>query len=429
MSSVKASTEPMMWGRSSPARRRRPPRGARAVNAIARAAARVGMRGPSLDEDAIVEAAESATGYSDFGSVEYVEPMGVLLDSLRREARLTPLGRYFARGMVQHALENRLRLTNDWSAHPEILEERIVRPLFVVGLPRTGTTILQHLLSLDPAHRSLLGWEAASPSPPPERATYDTDPRITGSARTSRLVDYLAPEARVLHPVGPQTPTECVTLFVNSFASLETTTINWLPSYLEWCLAADYRPHYAFYARQLQQLQWKAPGERWLLKSPAHVFWLDIVLETFPDACIVMTHRDPLDAVTSYCSLSSVLMAIGSDHVDLAGLGPTWSSTWAQGLERAAQTRDRYGDARFVDVQYDDLLADGPGTVRRIYEHFSFRFDPAMTQRMTDYLARNPAHKGGVHRYSSEQFGIDRDEAARLFAPYRERFAVRAEQG
>jgi hypothetical protein len=403
------------------------PRGARLLNATARIARRVGVRGPALDGSAARAAACKKTGLGDFGSDEFHEPMDVLVRSLETDAELTPLGRYFARGMVQHALENRLLLQRDWTTQPAILSERIERPLFIIGLPRSGTTILQHLLALDPAHRSLLGWEAASPSPPPERATYDRDPRIAAGERTAKLLDYLAPEARTLHPVGPTLPTECVTLFVNSFASLETTTIHWLPSYLEWCLRAEYGPHYRYYRRQLQLLQYRAPGERWLLKSPAHLFWLDTLLEVFPDACIVMTHRDPVQAVTSYCSLSAVLCGIGSERVDLRAIGATWPRVWAEGLARAACVRDVVGDDRFFDMHYDAFMHDPPGVVEEIYDRFGLAFDTAMIDRMRRHLAAHPAHGGGTHRYTPEQFGLDAAVEHGRFAPYRDRFGVRAE--
>ena len=405
---------------------RRPPKAVRAANAAGRVLRVLGRDVPSLEESRLLGAARRRTGLHDFGTDEFREPLIVLLDSLEREARLTPLGRYFARGQIESSLENRLRLRADLSDHPGIAREEIRRPLYVVGLPRTGTTILQNLLALDPANRSLMQWEAARPSPPPERATYETDPRIAAAGKTTRLLDYLAPDARSLHPVGPRMPTECVTLFANSFASLEIPTIHEVPTYLRWCLDADMGPHYGYYRSQLQHLQWRCPGERWLLKSPAHLFWLDVLLDTFPDACIVQTHRDPLQAVGSYCSLAAVLHSIGSDEVDLHAIGEAWSAAWAEGLARAAAAREK-APASFFDSHYDEFLTDPPAAVRRIYEHFDLPFPDGFEDRMRRYLDQNPQHSAGVHRYSLDQFGLDPASEGERFEDYRRRYGVSEE--
>ena len=380
-----------------------------------------------LDEARLIDMARRRTGLDDLGTDEFREPLVVLLDSLEREARLTPLGRYFARGQIVSSLENRLKLRADLRDHPDIASEEIRRPLYVVGLPRTGTTLLQNLLALDPANRSLLHWEAARPSPPPERATYETDVRISAAERTVRLLDYLAPDARALHAVGPRVPTECVTLLANSFASLEIPTIHEVPEYLRWCLSADMRPHYAYYHSQLQHLQWHCSGERWLLKSPAHLFWIDVLLETFPDACIVQTHRDPLKAIGSYCSLAAVLHSIGSDSVDLRSIGETWAAAWAEGLDRAMAVRERVAGGAFFDSHYDEFLANPPVMVRRIYEHFELPFPHGFDERMRRYLQQHPQHASGVHRYSLEQFGMNPAVESSRFERYRRRFGVRAE--
>ena len=245
----------------------------------------------------------------------------------------------------------------------------------IIGLPRTGTTLLQHLLAQDPAHRVLRNWEATSPAPPP-RPGDDDDPRIAASERGMKLLDYLAPDARALHPVAPTLPTECVTLFSNSCASLELATINYIPSYLRFCLETDMAPHYDYFRRQLLTLQWHDPRERWLLKSPAHLFWVGELLDALPGARVVQTHRDPLDVLASFCSLSAVLCGIGSDHVDQRALGELWAPVWAEGLERTRAVRAARPDDQFLDVDYPDLVGDPLGTVRRIYAGFDLELSP-----------------------------------------------------
>jgi len=261
----------------------------------------------------------------------------------------------------------------------------------------------------------LRNWEATTPTPPPRAGDVD-DPRIAASERGMKLLDYLAPDARALHPVAPDLPTECVTLFSNSFASLELATINFVPSYLRFCLGTAMGPHYDYFRRQLLTLQWHDPRERWLLKSPAHLFWLGELLDALPGAQIVQTHRDPLDVLASFCSLSAVLCGIGSDHVDQRALGELWAPVWAEGLERTRAVRAERTDDRFVDVHYPDLVGDPLGTVRRIYAGFDLELSPEAEQGMRRYLDEHPQHGAGVHTYTLEQFGLDRITESARFA-------------
>ena len=177
---------------------------------------------------------------------------------------------------------------------------------------------------------------------------------------------------------------------------------------------------YRYFRRQLQLLQWHDRGERWLLKSPAHLFWVDELLAALPGARLIQTHRDPLQVLASFCSLSAVLCGIGSDHVDQHALGAQWAPTWAEGLERTARSRRAHPGTPAVDVQYPDLVADPLGTVRRIYDGFGLPLSDAAERGMTRYLAEHPQHAGGVHRYSLEQFGLDPAHEADRFAAYRE---------
>jgi len=369
----------------------------------------------SLDPAELEETARQGTGLDDLGGVAHRPGLQALAASLQSEARLTPAGRYFARGQMLNSLVNRLRLEQTWAQTPAILHGALPAPIVIIGLPRTGTTLLQHLLAQDPAHRVLRNWEATSPAPPP-RPGDDDDPRIAASERGMKLLDYLAPDARALHPVAPTLPTECVTLFSNSCASLELATINFIPSYLRFCLETDMAPHYDYFRRQLLTLQWHDPRERWLLKSPAHLFWVGELLDALPGARVVQTHRDPLDVLASFCSLSAVLCGIGSDHVDQQALGELWAPVWAEGLERTRAVRAARPDDRFVDVDYPDLIGDPLGTVRRIYAGFDLELTSVAEAGMQRYLDEHPQHGAGVHRYTLEQFGLDRATEAARFA-------------
>ncbi|KAA0234634.1 MAG: sulfotransferase [Actinobacteria bacterium] len=424
--------EPMVAPESNSLRFEAPHRPAfvRILNEVGRRIEALGLNPFEIDESRITAAVEKQTGLHDFGEDLYRQPMRVLIDSFNSEARLNPLGRYFARGFVLAALRNRLQLQDWWTRHPEILDQPVVRPIVVIGLPRTGSTLLQNLLAQDLHNRSLLGWEASFPTPPPERETYLTDPRIRRVEMVSKVVDYLSPAARGLHPVGATMPTECVTLFANSFGNMDISGINWVPSYLDNWLASDLTPHYRYFKKQLQLLQWQNPRERWSLKTPAHLFALDSLLEVFPDACVVQTHRDPSRVIGSFCSLAATLYAIGSDEVDVDALGRAWCEVWAVGLDRTMAFRRKAGESdQFLDVHYRDLLADPVGTVHRIYDHFGLEMAKTADTHMRAFMVKNPQHKKGVHRYTLEQFGLAAADVERRYAEYCREYGVATGSG
>ncbi|HLI43123.1 MAG TPA: sulfotransferase [Acidimicrobiales bacterium] len=358
-------------------------------------------------------------GSARFGS-GYEEPLQVLARALSTEAHLTTTGRYFARDTLVGLLERRVEIEAALAERPAILEEPVEAPVVIVGLPRSGTTLLQGLLAADDANRSLRYFEATRPCPPPEEATYLADPRIARCSKAFRVFDYLAPQAKVIHPLGPTLPTECVSLLNHSFASLEFAATYRVPSYVAWYLGADLSPHYRYYLRQLQLLQSRWRRERWVLKSPTHLFALPALTEVFPSARIVQLHRDPLDAVASFASMVAILRGVTSDHVDLAEVGREWSALWLEGLRRfsAARPAATSGGAQVLDVDYRTLVADPVATVLSIYERFGLEPAPGFVDGMRAHLAASPQHLHGVHRYSLEQFSLRRDELAEQFAPY-----------
>jgi hypothetical protein len=376
----------------------------------------------SLDPDDLVAAARRRAGRHDLDltrpeSAGFAEPLEVLTRSLEDEADLTPAGRYFAREQLLTSLANRLALTQVLAADEQIGASQLAPAIVIVGLPRSGTTFLQHLLARDPAHRSLHHWEAAHPAAP--RSPDDDLAAQRAMDRSLRLLDYLAPDARVLHPVDTLEPTECVTLFSNSFASLELATMHQVPSYLRWCLDHDLHDAYDEYALQLRVLQSRERRPRWLLKCPAHLFWPDQLLRVLPGATVVQIHRDPLEVLGSFCSLSAVLCGIGSDHVDLEAIGASWAPAWAAGLDRMAGARARWPGTPVVDVDYRELLADPLGTVGRIYARCEVEPTDLTRTRMSEFLSSHVQHAGGVHRYSLAQFGLDPDREAARFATFR----------
>lgn len=401
----------------------------RALNGVGGLLARGGLALPGLDEETLLARARRATGLDDFGDPWFRAPLRHLLASLEGEAALTTLGRIIARTDLLRLLENRLRIVDAHRRHPEIGAAPVTRPLFVVGLPRTGTSILHELLGQDPANRVPMSWEVMHPWPPPERATYDSDARIAAVDKHLAGVDRLIPGFKSMHPMGAMLPQECVALMQLDFASMVWSTTHRVPTYQAWLNQADMRPLYASHRRQLQYFQWRCPTDRWVLKSPGHLWMLDALLAVYPDACIVQTHRDPLAVVASLTSLVSLLRRLASDDIDPSEIGAEWTTLLAGGLERNMATRDRLGlgPDQLFDMQFRELLADEITMVRRIYTHFGRELTPDAEARMRRFLAENPRDKHGRHRYTLADAGLDVATERRRYARYQERFAIPSE--
>ncbi len=380
----------------------------------------------SLDPESLLRRASRHTQLRDFGDAAFREPLDVYLRSLDTEARLTALGRQIAGSDCLRLLENRLHLVDTWKRHPEIEAAPVRQPLFILGLPRTGTSILHELFGQDPANRVPSSWEAMRPWPPPERATYRTDPRIAEVDKHLAGVDRLVPGFKQMHPMAAELPQECVTLMAHDFATMIFHTQHRVPSYQAWLERADMRPIYRGHRRQLQYFQWRCPGERWVLKSPAHLWHLDAMLDEYPDARIVQTHRDPLRVAASLASLVTLLRGLASDDVDRGEVGADWAPRLARGLEHAMQVREerKLGDDRVLDIQFRDFMADELGAVRRIYDHFEMELSREAEERMRAFLAANPRDKHGSHRYRVADYGLDPARERKRFAPYQSRFDI-----
>jgi len=403
--------------------------GISAVNGVGVALSGLGLRLVSLDEEHLFDAARRATGLDDFGETNFRTPLRRLLDGLESEADLTLLGRIAAHRDLVGLLINRLRLVDDRKQNPAIAAERIVAPIFIVGLPRTGSTALHHLLAQDPDTRAPQAWEVMYPSPPPARATYETDPRIERAMKQLRWLDWLAPDFKAIHPVGARLPLECIAIMSASFLAARFQTTYNVPTYEAWLATQDMRPAYAFHRRFLQHLQWRAPGARWVLKAPSHVFSFDALLDTYPDARIVQTHRDPVTAVTSVASLSAVLHRAFGRQRHPTRFGHEVTTRWTEGLERSLQLRrsGRISPDQIVDVHHHELAADPMAVVHRIYLQFDLPLTAAAETRMRAFLAEHPKDGQGRHEYAPEPFGLDREELARRFRAYYEHFGVRPE--
>jgi hypothetical protein len=401
----------------------RQPLAVRAINAAGGVAQRFGV-GPGLDMEALLAAAEKSTGLHDFGPDSFREGLRVLLRSLEDDARLTTIGRLAARTRIVNLLETRLRLIEHRRRHPEVAQEAITRPIFVLGLPRTGTTVLYGMLAANPALRSPSSWEVSRPFPPPSLAQRDNDPRIAQTDAEFDRFRRIAPGLDRIHPLGAQLPQECLALHAPAFASYEFPMTFAVHSYWQWLREQDLHDAYEFQRWFLQHLQSGYGGEHWILKTPAHLMWFETLLAVFPDALLVQTHRSPTAVLASVSSLMVALRRSVSEHVDAHAVGRENLDAWTWALERTMRVRDRLPAGRVVDVHYRDTVDDPVGTVHRIYEQFGIPMSPAVEDGVRGYLADNPRDKHGVHRYALSDFGLDRDEVDAAFAAYRARFDV-----
>jgi hypothetical protein len=381
----------------------------------------------SLELQALMgEAQGRAGGLQDLGSGPFVKPLERLLASLESEARLNAIGRVIAKERILGHTVNRLNYVNDRKRFPEIAKQEIVKPVFIIGLPRTGTTILHDILAQDPANRTPMTWEAMFPSPPPEAATFDTDPRIEACAATFPDVDAQIPGFKAMHPMGALLTQECVTMMAEAMCTPLFHCQFRVPSYEDWVdHEADWSPVYDFHRRQLQHLQSRHQRERWVLKTPAHMWGLEHLLSTYPDARIVFTHRDPVDSMTSYASLTSLVRTMGSDEVDRLEIARDWTARMRRAVEHALEVREEeHPDAIFYDMHFSDFVADQFGVVRKIYEALGLPMSEKAAARMRAFVEQNPKGKHGAHRYTPEEFGVDPSTVRREFRSYIERFGL-----
>jgi hypothetical protein len=389
-----------------------------------------------IDRDQVVAAAAARAGVDPAevasGIPSWSEPLDVLVRSANDEARLNAVGELILGDQLVKPLANRFTVDAWHREHPGLADTAVESPVFILGLPRTGTTLLSYLLDADPDNRSLRRWEAFDAVPPPAlTAPADGDPRI-GVARVEMDALYAAsPEFKAIHYESAEGPTECVTVLAGDYRSMQYETLANLPAYGEWSDRCDHATAYAHHRRTLQVLQSQAPG-RWVLKSPVHNLALADLLGTYPDATLVVTHRDPARVVVSLANLVRVLSGLGTDVDWNAYLGRRWRRLVGLMLQRQGDVRDRLGEAapnagRFVDLDYGALAADPVGTVVGLYDRLGWPVTDTARQGMERYARDNPQHRHGTSDYRAADFGLVPQDLADEFAAYRDRYDVAPE--
>jgi len=399
------------------------------VNNVCRSVLADGRPFVRLDEADLLEASRMRTGLDDFSDDAFREPLRILLDSFEQDADLNLVGRVCVRSEITRMLCNRLYMVADCGRHPEIRDEQIRRPLFITGLPRSGTTFLHTLLAQDPRCRAPRIWEVMHPSPPPERSSYESDPRIGRTERQLKWLDVLMPEFEKYHLIHARYPQECIAITDHAFLSYVFETMYQVAGYRDWHDQQDKRPAYAFHRRFLQHLQWRCPGTHWVLKAPSHLMALEALLAVYPDADIVVTHRDPLKVLPSCASLTRVLRAPFTSRLRGDDIAGEVSGRWEGSTRYAMRFREERHDLRqrFYDVPYADLKRDPMAVVRGIYAYFGRELDRDAEEAMQRFAAANPKDNHGVHRYSLEEFGLDRDAERERFRFYTDFYGIAPE--
>lgn len=382
-----------------------------------------------FEEDLVLEDARKRAGLDDFGDDRFLDPMRRLLHSLEEEARLNAVGRVTMYERIVGSLIGRLSAQDYFVRHPEILDEEIVAPTVIVGLARTGSTMMHRLLAADPAVYAVRWWECRAPAPYPGSDWRHEDPRIADAYAEIEAILEAAPELATIHPWDAEGPDEEIMLLEHAFLSGVPDAFCNVPSYRRFVMESDLRDGYAYMKRMLQFLQWQKkeaghPAERWVLKAPFHLARIPQLVEAFPDARFVQTHRDPLETTPSIASLYCSTWRTNSDHVDPLVVGEQCLELWSWGIAKCLAARDAGYEDRFVDVLYEDTRRDAMASIESVYERLGLPLTDEAREAMKRWGDENRRDKRAAHAYTLEEFGYTREGIERAFGDYRERFIV-----
>ncbi len=390
------------------------------INWLGRLLKRFGITLFRCDAETILRNAERSVGFS-IDSAEFRTGLRQLTASIEHEASLNTFGHIALKRTVERGATGRLEIERELARNPKILEEDVTEPTFVIGMPRTGTTILQALLSRDSRYRSPLAWECLLPYPAPTPETYRQNPRINRVRKEFDQLFTLVPDFRKMHYMEADEPQECVGITALNFASYQYPCLCSLPSYVDWFFnEADQLENMRWHKRFLQFMQsGGVRPARWLLKSPVHLVRLKALFEVYPDARIIMTHRDPRQTVASMSSLLSSVRSAYTDGEDPAQSGQEALTFWSHAFDRFLDARSELGrDDQILDVRFEDFVADQFATVDRIYAHFGWPLDATSRAHMQDFLRAQPKDKHGVHNYSLEAFNLTNADIEREYTRY-----------
>lgn len=372
-----------------------------------------------LEVDALLEAAQAKTGYDAFGDMWFLEPLGVLVDGLNTEAKLSELGFAMTQRRLTALLVDRLRLRQYQAEHPEVLDEQVDVAAEICGLPRTGSTLLHRLLAASPQLTATASWECSYPLPFPGESGA-AEVRKGKAKKMMEMFLELAPDFADIHTVSWDEPEEDVLLLDRTFTAMSYDSFYWVPTYGVWLRSYDQSKAYGELREWLQALQHQDPtrrGKRWVLKSPHHLTAADTMLDAFPASKIVMTHRSPTSAVPSYASMVAAMTSQYSDDVDKVAIGRYWNDRFHECLSGFDEVRSRRPE-RFVDVPFKATVAEPLETATRVFAELGLTAGPADLQAFEAYLEHNRKEKHGSHSYTAEDFGLSTDQLAKDFDFY-----------
>ncbi len=382
---------------------------------------RIGQR-VSIDLDVLMKRAIKKEGLSDFGADADFTPLEKLLDATKREAHLHRFGQFIIRERLVGILGNRLRAQYWFEKHPEIEEQQLNPPIIITGLQRTGTTLLQRLLSADPSNRGLLSWEALNPAPFLKNKRGEPDRRIRLAKMSERMLKIMSPQFFAIHPVEHQAPEEDVLLNDHTFISTVPEAMLHVPEYAEWVEEQDHTPAYTYLKKMLKLLQWQRPGKQWVLKSPQHLEFLDTIRQVFPGCTIIQTHRNPERVIPSFCSMVYHSRSIFSDQVSPEEIGRHWLRKDSYAMNKTLEYRAKVKDEGVIDVYYKNLVNDPIACIQEIYQQAGFEYTEAARAAMQAVLDRSPQYKYGVHRYDINDFKLTTAQIDKAFEHYFDRF-------
>lgn len=344
-----------------------------------------------------------------------------LIASINQEAKVNTFGSLALKNVLERSLYNRLKVEQELAKNPSIEQVPITRPIFIIGMPRTGTTILHALLQQDPMHRAPLAWECLLPYPVSTPATYANNPQLQTIQKEFSQLFQLVPDFQKKHYLEANSPQECLGINALDFNSFQTAAQVYIPSYMQWFNEESSQLQtMQFHKRFLQYLQsGGVPSEHWLLKSPVHLLRLKEIFEVYPDACIIMTHRHPAKVVPSAASLVSSVRSLYSDQESAEQTGTEQAAIWSSYFERFLAARQELNkEEQIIDLRFEDFVQNQLGVVQQIYDHFGWDLSSAAKSKMQQFLAQNPKDKHGAHQYTLQDFGLTQQGIEQQFKTY-----------
>ena len=388
------------------------------VNSLARKTTPVFDWLTALQKEDLLEAACRQTGLQDWGDPRFKEALAALLDSVNEEGKLTFFGRFSLRQFLIGNLCSRLRTIEVIKRFPEIKQQKVHRPIFIIGWYRSGTTHLHNLFALHPHLRAPLFWELRHPCPTLNPKTADPNKHIRRVRLDGKIHSYLAPGFNAIHLLKAEKPEECLHLFDKACAGTTSFFMTEAESFAWWLLEHGIQHGYEFYKTQLKLLNWLRPGRQWVLKWPYHLWHLGTLLKTFPDAIVIHLHRNPCQAIPSVCNLAAAARAPFCESIDSASLGKFWFDYYAEGLERGLKTRQTVPTNQVIDIRYPDLKADPLAVFARIQKIINLDSYETWSKSVENNSNATQKERPRLHHYTLSQFGLDADQILERFSSY-----------